>query len=351
MPQFFKTFGYAVHGMGKTYHGCTNEGNLLAKGYCDIPKSWGEDPAFPYFPYVREHCSKGSFCEVKPEDEPGIFDYQLANHTVGVLHAIVAQDKARATLSTANPTGPTELSTNGAPSSTKHGSKDNLNRRALNRRGALSKPFALFVGFKKPHAPWGSPSRFFDRYNLSSVKPPTHPTAPLGMPPLAFIHNFRVELPTGDQYDWGPEKAVPSSVAVQMRRGYYAAVSFMDEQVGKILKALDDLDLQDSTVTVFTSDHGKIVPQIIQTKCGIAETTHLALLLEHCTVFTLYSLSTVNFAGYHLGEHGEWEKKANFELANRVPLIIASPNKPSSHGSSTMAIADLVVSGSIIRCI
>jgi iduronate 2-sulfatase len=277
MPQFFKTFGYAVHGMGKTYHGCTNEGGLLSKGYCDIPASWTEDPAFPYFPYVREHCPQGSFCEVSLTDEPKIFDYQLANHTIGVLHALVARRQR-----TASPNR--SIDTRDATDTMSH-----------------PQPFALFVGFKKPHAPWGAPSRFFGQYNLSAIQPPSHPRAPAGMPPVAFIHNFKVVLPTGKAYDWGPQQPVPTDVAVQMRRGYYAAISFMDEQVGKILTALRELDLEDSTVVVFTSDHG-----------------------------------------YHLGEHGEWEKKANFELTNRVPLIIAAPHKPASHGTSSAAITDLV---------
>ena len=66
-------------------------------------------------------------------------------------------------------------------------------------------------------------------------------------------------LPSGESYNWGAHDAVPVTVAQQMRRGYYAAVSFMDEQVGKILDELKLLKLEDSTVVVFCSDHGCVV--------------------------------------------------------------------------------------------
>jgi iduronate 2-sulfatase len=85
------------------------------------------------------------------------------------------------------------------------------------------------------------------------------------------------------------------------RHGYYASISFLDAQVGDILDALDESGLTNDTIVVFTSDHG-----------------------------------------FHIGEHALWGKTSNFELDARVPLIIAAPDHPESHGKSTRALAELI---------
>jgi iduronate 2-sulfatase len=199
---------------------------------------------------VREHCPRGSFCHL--EDENNIFDHNLTAHAIAAL------------------------------------------------RSYGTKPLFLAVGFKKPHAPWGTPSRFFDMYS-PRLPVAAHPTAPTDMPDVAFIHNFGATLENGTSYDWGPQKSVPTEAAALLRQGYYAAVSYVDEQVGKILAELEALKMSESTIVAFTSDHG-----------------------------------------YHLGEHGEWEKKANFELTNRVPLIIRAPGIPQSAGKRTTVFYDHV---------
>jgi arylsulfatase A-like enzyme len=93
---------------------------------------------------------------------------------------------------------------------------------------------------------------------------------------------------------------LPESVARQAMQGYYAAITFADAQVGKILDALDETGLSDNTIVVFTSDHG-----------------------------------------YHMGEHGHWQKITLFENAARVPLIIATPGMKTA-GQSTKSLAEMV---------
>ena len=65
-------------------------------------------------------------------------------------------------------------------------------------------------------------------------------------------------LENGSKYDWGPEQAVPSEAAALLRQGYYAAVSYVDEQVGKILAELEALKMGDSTIVAFTSDRAQL---------------------------------------------------------------------------------------------
>jgi iduronate 2-sulfatase len=136
-------------------------------------------------------------------------------------------------------------------------------------------PLFLAVGFHKPHDPFISPKRFFDAYSLEKLKLYTDPAdrSPdvkhaLGGGPFAEAFG-----------------AFGDAERREFMRAYYAGTAFTDVQIGKVLDALDRLQLADRTVVVFLGDHG-----------------------------------------YHLGEHGWWNKNTLFELSARAPLIIATPN-------------------------
>jgi iduronate 2-sulfatase len=134
------------------------------------------------------------------------------------------------------------------------------------------KPFLLGVGFYRPHSPHIAPRKFFDLYPLDKIPAPKSPPGDLkGVPQEAFF----IKPP-----NWGATEQQQREVI----RGYYATVSFLDEQVGRVLDALDRLELADSTIVVFFGDNG-----------------------------------------YLLGEHGQWMKTMLFEPAARVPFIMAGP--------------------------
>src|SRR5689334_15108529 len=89
--------------------------------------------------------------------------------------------------------------------------------------------------------------------------------------------------------------------AREMIRAYYASVSFMDEQIGRVLDAVDRLKLRDNTIIVFWGDHG-----------------------------------------YHLGEKGKWSKAYSlFEIATRVPFIIATPETKRGVSPRTVQLLDM----------
>jgi iduronate 2-sulfatase len=155
------------------------------------------------------------------------------------------------------------------------------------------RPFFLAVGFWKPHAPFNAPKKYWDRYEKSKL-PTLNPARPKGAPAIAF-HDSREILGI-------PPKNVtfkPEEVE-EARHGYMASIAYMDEQVGKVLAALEANKLADNTIVVFFADHG-----------------------------------------YHLGEHGLWAKTSCFELDARVPLIIAPP-KLAAAGKRTDALAELL---------
>eukprot|EP01065_Artemidia_motanka_P017746 TRINITY_DN21173_c0_g1_i2.p2 TRINITY_DN21173_c0_g1~~TRINITY_DN21173_c0_g1_i2.p2 ORF type:complete len:247 (+),score=70.05 TRINITY_DN21173_c0_g1_i2:873-1613(+) len=104
----------------------------------------------------------------------------------------------------------------------------------------------------------------------------------------------------GTPYMYGPTMHIPDWVARDQRHGYYAAVSYVDEHVGDIVKAIKDEGLYNDTILVFHADHG-----------------------------------------YLLGEHGYWEKKANFETIVRVPLVIRVPGKAPGFTDSLTELVDV----------
>lgn len=155
------------------------------------------------------------------------------------------------------------------------------------------KPFFLAVGFWKPHAHFNAPKRYWDLYDRAQL-PALDPRRPEGAPDVAFHESSEVlgpietqKLPTPDQ-------------AAEMRHGYFANISYMDAQLGKVLDALEHSGVADRTIVTFISDHG-----------------------------------------YHIGEHTLWGKTSNFELDARVPMMIHAPGV-SMDGKRTTAIAELV---------
>lgn len=158
---------------------------------------------------------------------------------------------------------------------------------ALREISRRSEPFFLAVGFWKPHTPFNPPKRYWDLYRRDEIPPPRHPEGPRNAPLLAL--KGATELTAGTR-----------EAIAELRHGYYAATSYLDAQVGKVIAELDRLGLAENTVIVFWSDHG-----------------------------------------FHLGEHGLWGKTSNYELDARVPLIIAVPGS-ARPGARTRSIVELL---------
>lgn len=160
--------------------------------------------------------------------------------------------------------------------------------RAIMRLEELqAEPFFLAVGLVRPHVPLVAPTADFQRYDPALLS--LAESVPGDLADIPSIGVFWNENSRGPNSD---------NDRRQVLRAYYAAVSFMDTQVGRVLDRIDQLGLADDTYIVFTSDHG-----------------------------------------YHLGEHTMWQKLSLHEESARVPLIIAGPGiVPGRRG----ALAELV---------
>ena len=154
-------------------------------------------------------------------------------------------------------------------------------------------PFFLAVGFWKPHAPFNAPKKYWDLYDRAKL-PPLNSARPEGAPEIAFHQSTEVLGPVAKQTPVSPEQAA------QMRHGYFANISYMDAQIGKVLEALEQSGAAKNTIIVFFADHG-----------------------------------------YQIGEHGLWGKTSEFEFDAHVPLLI-SDLREENRGAKTKALAELV---------
>jgi choline-sulfatase len=152
-----------------------------------------------------------------------------------------------------------------------------------------NEPFFLAVGFVRPHVPFVAPKNYFEPYPYQKILMPKKVEGDWNDIPkrgINYVTSINGQM-TSDQ----EKKAVAA---------YYASVSYMDAQVGKVLKGLKEEGLEDNTIIIFTSDHG-----------------------------------------FHLGEHSFWMKVSLHEESVRVPMIIKVPGKKPAVCNSFVELLDL----------
>ena len=135
--------------------------------------------------------------------------------------------------------------------------------------------FFLALGFYRPHTPYVAPKKYFDLYERNEIVIPNSGEEYLATLPLPAAKSIRAKE---------VQLNLEEELAKEIKEAYYATTSFVDAQLGRVLEKLKQSGLDKNTIVVFTSDHG-----------------------------------------YHLGEHGHWQKQTLFENATRVPLIFSIP--------------------------
>ncbi|MEO0445683.1 MAG: sulfatase-like hydrolase/transferase, partial [Verrucomicrobiota bacterium] len=148
----------------------------------------------------------------------------------------------------------------------------------------------LAVGFVRPHVPLVAPAKYFEMYDRGEMIAPEVPEDDLNDVP-AIIRGYKA------REAWG----VTPELHKGLLEAYYASISYMDAQVGRVMDALDERGLTKKTIIIFTSDHG-----------------------------------------YLLGEHHKYQKQHLFEESTRVPFIFSVPWMAAQHGQATSRITELV---------
>lgn len=260
LPEHFKNHGYFVQGMGKIYH----------LGY-DDPRSWSvpwTNPEKAMFA-LREHQTVFVRKRAAAQQSPArasairIAPFEAADVEDNMYHdGALADDAVRAL-------------------------------RDIQRK--QSKPFFLAVGFIRPHLPFVAPKRYYDLYDPARIELARNPFFPKGAPAFAMVGAGELMA-----YDGIRSGHQPDELARQLKHGYFAAVSYMDAQVGRLLDELESLKLADSTIVVLWGDHG-----------------------------------------WKLGEHDSWCKHTNTENDANAPLLISVPGMQNP-GSETDALVEFV---------
>ncbi|MHC4994530.1 MAG: sulfatase [Planctomycetota bacterium] len=261
IPQHFITHGYFAERVGKIYH--TGHGNR------DDKLSWSRSVRYP---------SAGRY---SPE---GTAD----------LKRRLADAKARGIDLSNNAMRPRGLAYE-APelpdNQLTDGSNTDTAIRLMNEH--KDRPFFLAVGFSNPHLPFVAPKKYWDLYDPAKIELAPNPFPAKGSPDYAMSSWGELR-----KYAHMPAKGpVTQQQALELRHGYYAAVSYVDAQVGRLLDELDRLGLTDNTIVALWGDHG-----------------------------------------WKLGEHGGWCKHSNVELDTNSPLIIRAPKQKAPGVTSTALI-------------
>ena len=251
LPQYFKSMGYETTGMGKIYHmGSAGPGH-------DAP-SWS-------IPYQDPKCET----------------YALPNQ-------LNERKKGKAT----------ECAD--VPDDTYHDGK--MTGMAIQTLDSLSqnkKPFFLAVGFLKPHLPFVAPKKYWDLYNRDEFEIAPFQKKALNSPDIAYHRSGELksytDIPQFDSYSEKDLEHLPVDKQKELIHGYYAAMSYTDAQIMRLLNELDRLGIRDNTIIVLWGDHG-----------------------------------------WHLGDHGLWNKHTNFEQATHALFMMSVPGKKAGIRPVTM---------------
>ncbi len=270
LPQQFKNHGYHVQSFGKIFHGA-----FVVRNRWNDAASWSVPAWFPepryYYTEQGIRVARTVFARKTKAAGPQIDDW--VNHFVlGLSHEAPDVDD------------------------------DILQDGQIAARGIQAlrelkdKPFFLALGFLKPHLPFIAPKKYWEMYPPEEVPIAPNRTPPKDAPPFASTNWGHPRT-----YTDFPNQGEPSEKLVrELTRGYFACVSYVDAQIGRVLKELDRLGLREQTIVVLWGDHG-----------------------------------------WHIGENHIWGKATNFELSTRAPLIVSDPRMKAT-GNRTYALVEFV---------
>lgn len=292
IPEYYKQMGYTSVGIGKIYD------SRCVDNYADQDKpSW----SLPYFHVASQdfylNQSPAFDYYQDPETKKEIKKYQDIAHEKGMK----GPEIRNYVLGNVHPSSecldlPDNAYTDGAAA--------DKAIKILSDLAREDKPFFFAVGFARPHLPFTVPKKYWDMYQRDKMPLAEFQQHAKNSPELAYTNSAELRSytdipPLASFTDLKVNRiGLPASEQKKLIQGYYASVSYVDTQLGKVLHALDSLGLRKNTIIVLWGDHG-----------------------------------------WHLGDHDLWCKQTNFEQATRAPLLISAPGlKPGK----TLALTEFV---------
>jgi len=265
VSQHFKDHGYRSISMGKIYHG----------GFDDA-LSWSE-PALKPGTGSRYVLKKN----ISRMDE---------KKRVARKKGLKGKDLSRASR------GPPTESADVEDQEYSDGALATLAVQTIKQLSHKDQPFFLAVGFQNPHLPFNSPKKYWDLYKPQAIGLASNPFAPKNAYSKALTTFGELR-----NYEGIPAKGpLDEETSKKLRHGYYAAVSFIDACIGRVLKELEESGLSENTIVVVWGDHG-----------------------------------------WKLGEHGCWCKHTNVQLDTRSPLIVVAPKGLLRHKLCTSTFDEM----------
>eukprot|EP01084_Bolivina_argentea_P123501 218857_1 len=294
LPMYFKDYAnYYTVGAGKVFHPGPASGGSNTQNSCfigdDEPYSWSE----PYW-----DCSQSAWGRVNSAANNGCSNSTGCVQSQECVDCLTKYGCYKPANNTEKLNGPAVCPFNCSDQCVNDGlvSSQILKYFKNVSTDKNKQPFFIGVGMKRPHLPFDAPDYFYDMYPSENIDIAKYNKPPKNMP--IYATNNCTEIKDYDDinpdsldyipWKWGNKQytisLVNDSYQHKLRQGYYAAVSFMDMEFGKIIQGLYEYNLWNNTIIAITGDHG-----------------------------------------WHLGEQGCWTKLTNFEVALRVPLIIRVP--------------------------
>ncbi len=254
LPYYFKQAGYETRGFGKIYHSSVN---YPGAGWSQ--PSWVPPMHWSLYVNATPALKYGTY-------QPAFETYE----------------------------GPDYL----------HGDYQTTSQVIATMESSAGKPFCIFAGLSKPHLPHVAPKKYWDLYQNTVIKTPEFKNAPYGSYRDCYsfceLWDYGAKDSNGQPKLFSKDAPPNRQQAIKLTRAYYACVSFADDQVGRMLKKLRELGLEDDTAVVLWGDHG-----------------------------------------FHLGELGRWSKGTQYESDMRSPLIIRLPGMTAA-AANTRALVETV---------
>lgn len=247
LPQHLKNNGYTTMSVGKVFHP-----GISSNGSDDSPYSWTAKPFHPY----TDRYKNAPVCKAIPQSE-------AAQNLICPVHVATMPNKTLPDIETLREA-----------------------KKFIHKHKKDTSPFFLAVGFQKPHIPLKYPERYLKYHPIHKFKVPKPYLWPDNVNNVAYNPwtDLRWRKDVAKLKLKFPWEKIPEEFGKQIIQSYYAAVSYIDDMIGKLIHQLHISMLRDNTIVILTSDHG-----------------------------------------WALGEHAIWSKYSNFDVAVHVPLLISIP--------------------------